>query len=129
MAPLGRLPYWQHLEYMTWNVSLIRATAKNFKDTVIVASVKDYAFLLDLISTQKGRFNWVKVEDQNNLPGNSDNKFGSFAGRQIRGFRKLLVDLMDRYFVLIYLGRNLRGRRCFGLVFDDPTQFALELYP
>ena len=35
-------------------ISLIRATAKNFKDTVIVASVKDYAFLLDLISTQNG---------------------------------------------------------------------------
>ena len=35
-------------------ISLIRATAKNFKDTVIVASVKEYAFLLDLISTQNG---------------------------------------------------------------------------
>ena len=35
-------------------ISLIRAAAKNFIDTVIVASVKDYAFLLDLISTQNG---------------------------------------------------------------------------
>jgi phosphoribosylaminoimidazolecarboxamide formyltransferase / IMP cyclohydrolase len=35
-------------------ISLIRATAKNFKDTVIVASVKEYAILLDLISTQNG---------------------------------------------------------------------------
>ena len=35
-------------------ISLIRATAKNFKDTVIVASVREYAFLLDLISTQNG---------------------------------------------------------------------------
>ena len=35
-------------------ISLIRAAAKNFKDTVIVASVNEYAILLDLISTQNG---------------------------------------------------------------------------
>jgi phosphoribosylaminoimidazolecarboxamide formyltransferase / IMP cyclohydrolase len=35
-------------------ISLIRAAAKNFKDTVIVASVNEYAMLLDLISTQNG---------------------------------------------------------------------------
>lgn len=35
-------------------ISLIRAAAKNFKDTVIVASVNEYAFLLDLISSQNG---------------------------------------------------------------------------
>ncbi|WP_162126473.1 bifunctional phosphoribosylaminoimidazolecarboxamide formyltransferase/IMP cyclohydrolase [Flavobacterium phycosphaerae] len=35
-------------------ISLIRAAAKNFNDTVIVASVNEYAMLLDLISTQNG---------------------------------------------------------------------------
>lgn len=35
-------------------ISLIRAAAKNFKDTVIVASVDEYALLLDFISTQNG---------------------------------------------------------------------------
>ncbi len=35
-------------------ISLIRAAAKNFKDTVIVASVNEYALLLDLISSQNG---------------------------------------------------------------------------
>lgn len=35
-------------------ISLIRAAAKNFKDTVIVASVNEYAYLLALISTQNG---------------------------------------------------------------------------
>jgi len=35
-------------------ISLIRAAAKNFKDTVIVASVNEYAFLLNLISSQNG---------------------------------------------------------------------------
>ncbi len=35
-------------------ISLIRAAAKNFKDTVIVASVHEYAYLLDLISAQNG---------------------------------------------------------------------------
>jgi phosphoribosylaminoimidazolecarboxamide formyltransferase/IMP cyclohydrolase len=35
-------------------ISLIRAAAKNFKDTVIIASVNEYALLLDLISTQNG---------------------------------------------------------------------------
>ena len=35
-------------------ISLIRAAAKNFADTVIVASVDQYAFLLDLITTQNG---------------------------------------------------------------------------
>lgn len=35
-------------------ISLIRAAAKNFKDTVIVASVNEYAFLLDLITNQNG---------------------------------------------------------------------------
>jgi len=35
-------------------ISLIRAAAKNFKDTVIVASVNEYATVLDLISTQNG---------------------------------------------------------------------------
>ncbi len=35
-------------------ISLIRAAAKNFKDTVIVASVNEYAYLLELISTQNG---------------------------------------------------------------------------
>ena len=35
-------------------ISLIRAAAKNFKDTVIVASVNEYALLLDLILTQNG---------------------------------------------------------------------------
>ena len=35
-------------------ISLIRAAAKNFNDTVIVASVNEYALLLDLISTQNG---------------------------------------------------------------------------
>jgi len=35
-------------------ISLIRAAAKNFKDTVIVASVNEYATLLELISNQNG---------------------------------------------------------------------------
>ena len=35
-------------------ISLIRAAAKNFKDTVIVASVNEYKLLLDLISNQNG---------------------------------------------------------------------------
>jgi len=35
-------------------ISLIRAAAKNFKDTVIVASVNEYKMLLDLISSQNG---------------------------------------------------------------------------
>ncbi|WP_298221269.1 bifunctional phosphoribosylaminoimidazolecarboxamide formyltransferase/IMP cyclohydrolase [Flavobacterium sp.] len=35
-------------------ISLIRAAAKNFKDTVIVASMNEYSLLLDLISTQNG---------------------------------------------------------------------------
>jgi phosphoribosylaminoimidazolecarboxamide formyltransferase/IMP cyclohydrolase len=36
-------------------ISLIRAAAKNFKDTVIVASVNEYAMLLELISLQNGK--------------------------------------------------------------------------
>jgi phosphoribosylaminoimidazolecarboxamide formyltransferase/IMP cyclohydrolase len=35
-------------------ISLIRAAAKNFKDTVIVASVDEYSLLLDLITNQNG---------------------------------------------------------------------------
>ncbi|MFV8270739.1 bifunctional phosphoribosylaminoimidazolecarboxamide formyltransferase/IMP cyclohydrolase [Flavobacterium sp. GT2N3] len=35
-------------------ISLIRAAAKNFKDTVIVASVDQYGLLLDLITSQNG---------------------------------------------------------------------------
>ncbi|RTY92454.1 bifunctional phosphoribosylaminoimidazolecarboxamide formyltransferase/IMP cyclohydrolase [Flavobacterium sp. GT3R68] len=35
-------------------ISLIRAAAKNFKDTVIVASVDQYSMLLNLITNQKG---------------------------------------------------------------------------
>ena len=35
-------------------ISLIRAAAKNFKDTVIVASVDQYSMLLDLITNQNG---------------------------------------------------------------------------
>jgi phosphoribosylaminoimidazolecarboxamide formyltransferase/IMP cyclohydrolase len=35
-------------------ISLIRAAAKNFKDTVIVASVNEYNYLLDLIANQNG---------------------------------------------------------------------------
>ena len=35
-------------------ISLIRAAAKNFKDTVIVASVNEYALLLDFITKQNG---------------------------------------------------------------------------
>ena len=35
-------------------ISLIRAGAKNFKDTVIVASVNEYRLLLDLITEQNG---------------------------------------------------------------------------
>ena len=35
-------------------ISLIRAAAKNFKDTVIVASVNEYIMLFDLISDQNG---------------------------------------------------------------------------
>jgi phosphoribosylaminoimidazolecarboxamide formyltransferase / IMP cyclohydrolase len=35
-------------------ISLIRAAAKNFQDTVIVPSVNEYALLLDLITNQNG---------------------------------------------------------------------------
>lgn len=35
-------------------ISLIRAAAKNFKDTVIVPSMNEYAMLLDLITNQNG---------------------------------------------------------------------------
>lgn len=35
-------------------ISLIRAAAKNFKDTVIVASVNEYDYLLEIISTTNG---------------------------------------------------------------------------
>jgi phosphoribosylaminoimidazolecarboxamide formyltransferase / IMP cyclohydrolase len=35
-------------------ISLIRAAAKNFKDTVIVASVNEYALFLDIISNNNG---------------------------------------------------------------------------
>jgi len=36
-------------------ISLIRAAAKNFKDTVIVASVNEYSLLLNYISSQNGK--------------------------------------------------------------------------
>src|SRR6476620_1358809 len=36
-------------------ISLIRAAAKNFKDTVIVPSVDQYPLFLDIISTQNGQ--------------------------------------------------------------------------
>lgn len=42
-------------------ISLIRAAAKNFKDTVIVASVDQYGTLLDLITAQHGA---TKLEDR-----------------------------------------------------------------
>jgi len=42
-------------------ISLIRAAAKNFKDTVIVASVDEYAMLLDLITSQNGA---TSIEDR-----------------------------------------------------------------
>jgi phosphoribosylaminoimidazolecarboxamide formyltransferase/IMP cyclohydrolase len=35
-------------------ISLIRAGAKNFNDTVIVASVNEYSYLLDIITSQNG---------------------------------------------------------------------------
>ena len=35
-------------------ISLIRAAAKNFKDTVIVASVNEYSLILDFIANQNG---------------------------------------------------------------------------
>lgn len=35
-------------------ISLIRAAAKNFKDTVIVASMNEYSLFLDMITTQNG---------------------------------------------------------------------------
>jgi phosphoribosylaminoimidazolecarboxamide formyltransferase / IMP cyclohydrolase len=35
-------------------ISLIRAAAKNFKDTVIIPSVKEYALFLDIISNNNG---------------------------------------------------------------------------
>lgn len=35
-------------------ISLIRAAAKNFKDTVIVASVNEYSYLLDVLTAQNG---------------------------------------------------------------------------
>jgi len=38
-------------------ISLIRAAAKNFKDTVIVASVNEYSYLLDLLNSQNGEVN------------------------------------------------------------------------
>jgi len=38
-------------------ISLIRAAAKNFKDTVIVASVNEYSLLLDYITNQNGTTN------------------------------------------------------------------------
>jgi phosphoribosylaminoimidazolecarboxamide formyltransferase/IMP cyclohydrolase len=42
-------------------ISLIRAAAKNFKDTVIVASVNEYSQLLDLITNQNGA---TTIEDR-----------------------------------------------------------------
>ena len=45
-------------------ISLIRAAAKNFKDTVIVASVNEYSTLLDLITSQNGS---TTLEDRKNL--------------------------------------------------------------
>ncbi|MEO8235461.1 MAG: bifunctional phosphoribosylaminoimidazolecarboxamide formyltransferase/IMP cyclohydrolase [Flavobacterium sp.] len=36
-------------------ISLIRAAAKNFKDTVIIPSVNEYALFLDIISNNKGQ--------------------------------------------------------------------------
>lgn len=35
-------------------ISLIRATAKNFEDTIIVSSTKDYSTLLELLNIKKG---------------------------------------------------------------------------
>ena len=35
-------------------ISLIRAAAKNFKDTVIVASMNEYSLFLDMITKQNG---------------------------------------------------------------------------
>jgi phosphoribosylaminoimidazolecarboxamide formyltransferase/IMP cyclohydrolase len=37
-------------------ISLIRAAAKNFKDTVIVASVDEYSSLLNLITTRRSNY-------------------------------------------------------------------------
>ena len=42
-------------------ISLIRAAAKNFKDTVIIASVKEYSSLLEIITAQNGA---TTIEDR-----------------------------------------------------------------
>jgi phosphoribosylaminoimidazolecarboxamide formyltransferase/IMP cyclohydrolase len=47
-------------------ISLIRAAAKNFKDTVIVASVEEYSLLLDLISSQNGATTLRKQKTSSN---------------------------------------------------------------
>ena len=45
-------------------ISLIRAAAKNFKDTAIIASVEEYGLLLDLIESQNGA---TTLEDRKSL--------------------------------------------------------------
>ncbi|HEX9979555.1 MAG TPA: bifunctional phosphoribosylaminoimidazolecarboxamide formyltransferase/IMP cyclohydrolase [Flavobacterium sp.] len=49
-------------------ISLIRAAAKNFKDTVIVPSVEDYTNLLDLLNLQNGS---TTIEDRRRFATNA----------------------------------------------------------
>ncbi|MDN3724497.1 bifunctional phosphoribosylaminoimidazolecarboxamide formyltransferase/IMP cyclohydrolase [Aequorivita sp. SDUM287046] len=56
-------------------ISLIRAAAKNFKDTICVSSVDDYAEFLELISTKNGE---ISLKDRKRFAAKSFNNSSNY---------------------------------------------------
>lgn len=66
-------------------ISLIRAAAKNFKDTICVSSVADYAEFLELISARQGH---VSLEDRKRFAAKSFNVSSNYDTAIFNYFNK-----------------------------------------
>ena len=70
-------------------ISLIRAAAKNFQNTVIVPSVKEYAALLEILEQQKGQ---TTLDQRKNLARKAFNVSSHYDGAIFNYFNKNLEE-------------------------------------
>ncbi len=107
-------------------ISLIRAAAKNFKDTVIVSSVKEYALLLELLTNQNGA---TTIENRKILATKAFNVTSHYDAAIFNYFNKnheeAVLKISELHGTVLRYGENPHQR---GFFFGDFEAMFTKLH-
>jgi phosphoribosylaminoimidazolecarboxamide formyltransferase/IMP cyclohydrolase len=106
-------------------ISLIRAAAKNFKDVLIVASVEQYSFLVNLLTEKKG---YSDISDRHKLAAEAFSVTSHYDTAIFNYFNKERVDVFKQSFINPFRLRYGENPHQQGMFFGEMNRVFEQLH-